>query len=98
MKLLLETQYMENYGDEERPYWKMKGGYEYIVPNIPTHNLTQEFVSKVANAAMMKIQKVSSICEEWVTNWEVIGDNEYEPYIEGIEPEIIEINFTHIGG
>ena len=31
MKLVLETQYRENYGDEENPHWKAKGGQTYIV-------------------------------------------------------------------
>ena len=31
MKLVISTQYHENYGDEINPHWKPKGGSEYIV-------------------------------------------------------------------
>ena len=34
MKLVIQTQYCENYGDEESPHWKFKGGSTYVVPNI----------------------------------------------------------------
>ena len=34
MKLLIETQVYENYGSEENPYWKPKGGEAYVVKAI----------------------------------------------------------------
>lgn len=34
MKLVIQTQYCENYGDAESPHWKFKGGSTYVVPNI----------------------------------------------------------------
>ncbi len=34
MKLVICTQYRENYGTEDRPYWKMKGGNVYVVENL----------------------------------------------------------------
>ena len=30
-KLLITTQMQENYGDAEKPYWKFKGGCDYVV-------------------------------------------------------------------
>jgi hypothetical protein len=30
MKLVITTQYKENYGDEKNPHWKFKGGSTYI--------------------------------------------------------------------
>lgn len=30
-KWIVGTQYMENYGDSEKPYWKAKGGSDYAV-------------------------------------------------------------------
>jgi ribulose bisphosphate carboxylase small subunit len=30
-KWIVGTQYRENYGDSEKPYWKMKGGSDYAV-------------------------------------------------------------------
>lgn len=34
MKLVIWTQYSENYGDADRPFWKFKGGDTYIVANL----------------------------------------------------------------
>lgn len=34
MKLVIQTQYCENYGDEDQPHWKFKGGSTYIVQDI----------------------------------------------------------------
>ena len=33
-KLLIATQYCENYGSPNDPYWKMKGGSEYVVEGL----------------------------------------------------------------
>jgi len=37
MILAIETQYHENYGDEENPYWKAKGGSTYLVSGDVNH-------------------------------------------------------------
>lgn len=34
MKVAIYTQYMENYGSAEKPYWKMKGGSIYVIDNL----------------------------------------------------------------
>ena len=35
--IVVDTQYMENYGTAEAPYWKAKGGSEYKVTGIPAN-------------------------------------------------------------
>lgn len=35
MILVIETQRLENYGDFDDPYWKMKGGNCYKILNVP---------------------------------------------------------------
>ena len=37
MMIVLRTQYRENYGTPETPYWKNKGGSEYKITNVPTY-------------------------------------------------------------
>ncbi len=32
--LRITAQYQENYGDSTTPYWKMKGGVEFIIKGI----------------------------------------------------------------
>jgi hypothetical protein len=52
MKLVIDTQYMENYGahdwdgEGECPqYWKMKGGEEYMIENCPADVDPKEVIS-----------------------------------------------------
>ena len=37
-KIMIFTQVYENYGSAEKPYWKAKGGNEYVVPNFTDFN------------------------------------------------------------
>ena len=34
MKILITTQYQENYGTDADPYWKMKGGSDYFITGV----------------------------------------------------------------
>jgi hypothetical protein len=34
MKVVINTQYRENYGTAKDPYWKFKGGHTYVIPNL----------------------------------------------------------------
>ena len=52
MMLVIRTQYMENYGAHDwdgqgecPQYWKMKGGSEYKITNVPLNIDYQEVVS-----------------------------------------------------
>ncbi len=52
MKLVIETQYMENYGAHDwdgvgecPQYWKMKGGDSYMVENCPVDVDVQEVIA-----------------------------------------------------
>lgn len=48
MMLVLSTQYMENYGDAENPYWKYKGGNDYKILNAPSDpEAIRELIRKV---------------------------------------------------
>ena len=39
MKVLITTQYSENYGTESDPYWKFKGGSDYFIQNVNPLNV-----------------------------------------------------------
>jgi len=43
-KLLIQTQVYENYGDADKPYWKAKGGGDYVVKNFRKFNAVTETV------------------------------------------------------
>lgn len=47
MKLVICTQYMENYGDAQQPHWKMKGGNIYVVENLSESQLRQALGSEI---------------------------------------------------
>ena len=37
-KIMIFTQVYENYGSPDKPFWKPKGGNEYVVPNFSDFN------------------------------------------------------------
>ncbi|MBM4179614.1 MAG: hypothetical protein FJ211_09825, partial [Ignavibacteria bacterium] len=43
-KLLIQTQVYENYGDSDQPYWKAKGGGDYVVKKFRDFNRVTETV------------------------------------------------------
>lgn len=65
MIIVFHTEYMENYGDEENPRWKMKGGSSYKY-----RMLSNEFTLEEVNAIIEHISKFinyrNPMSEEWV--------------------------------
>ena len=75
MKLMISTQYMENYGahawdgEGECPqYWKFKGGEDYFLP-LDGFNIDHEFAEK---RLQMIVDSVRSQVE-----WDGIGSRQY---------------------
>ena len=72
-KLIIETQYMENYDvDEvtEEGYWKFKGGNTFIVDNVDVNN-----IQSVANEIIPLIEYDNSMSREFVLEWTVVNDD-----------------------
>ena len=72
-KLIIDTQYMENYDvDEvtEEGYWKFKGGNTFIVDNVDVNN-----VQSVANEIIPLIEYDNSMSREFVLEWTVENDD-----------------------
>ena len=76
MMLVIRTQFMENYGahdwdgEGECPqYWKMKGGSEYKVTNVPLNIDYQEVVS------MANVEKNNEYVREYILDWSIEGDD-----------------------
>ena len=72
-KLVIQTQYMENYDvDEvsEEGYWKFKGGHDYIIDNVDVNN-----VQSVANEIIPLIEYDNSMSREFVLEWTVESDD-----------------------
>lgn len=99
MMLVIRTQYMENYGAHDwdgtgqcPQYWKMKGGSEYKITDIPLNIDYQEVVS------MANVETDNEYCREYILDWSIESDDylswfeksqlEYDGEITSKEPVI----------
>ena len=106
MMLVIRTQFMENYGAHDwdgegacPQYWKMKGGSEYKVTNVPLNIDYQEVV------AMANVEKNNDYCREYILDWSLEADDylswfeksqlEYDGAIQCKEPTI---EYTELNG
>ena len=62
-KLMINTQVHENYGDADKPYWKPKGGNDYVVKKFKGSSVT---AAKVVMALRDQIEH----CDEFYRDWE----------------------------
>ena len=74
MKIVIQTQVRENYGDANKPYWKFKGGETYIVPNLSVEQ-TLKIKDKGIPTLMALIESNSDMFEEYVQNWAILDDD-----------------------
>jgi hypothetical protein len=76
MKILIQTQYMENYGDEKEPYWKYKGGEDYLFDCYIKMN---EFLHKrgemVVDMLRPYIESDGGYTKEYVIGWSFVHDD-----------------------
>jgi hypothetical protein len=72
MMIVIRTQYRENYGTAEQPYWKNKGGSNYKVTNVNLNkNLGSEVVAKVESL----IVKNDKYQQEYIIDWSWESDD-----------------------
>ena len=75
MKLVIETQHCENYGEANSPYWKFKGGSIYVV-----ENLTPAQVKKIRDNGIPTLSKLittdNPMFREYVLSYNVVEDSE----------------------
>jgi hypothetical protein len=77
-KLVIETQYMENYdvdGVTEEGHWKFKGGNTFIVDNVDVNN-----VQSVANEIIPLVEYDNDMSREFVLEWKVESDDWVSQY------------------
>ena len=70
-KLLITTQVYENYGDADQPYWKPKGGGDYVVKNFKKFNKVTEFVMALRG----QVEQDNEFYREHIIGWEVVADD-----------------------
>lgn len=74
MKLVIQTQYCENYGDANKPYWKFKGGETYIVQNLNPAQ-AERILSHGIPTLKALIEYKNSMSEEYVTYYRIVEDD-----------------------
>lgn len=80
MKLVVCTQYWENYGDEQNPRWKPKGGEEIIVARLSTPeviSMGQKGLQEVVNRATKIIDYNHPMAQKYVTDWHLLEDTQH---------------------
>ena len=72
MMVVIQTQYMENYGySSGTEFWKAKGSYEYKVTNVPEGT----DLKKIFKAAMRLIEYTNPMSREYVVGIVTASDN-----------------------
>ena len=69
-KLLITTQVYENYGDADKPYWKAKGGGDYVIKNIDVNGVTETVL-----AVRPQIEQDNEYFREYLIGWEVVAND-----------------------
>ena len=70
-KLLITTQVYENYGSADEPYWKPKGGSDYVVKKFRGGN---EAATTAVMALRSQIECDNEGYREYILSWEIVGD------------------------
>jgi hypothetical protein len=78
MKFHIYTQYLENYGDADKPYWKNKGGEDYII-EVPGFRYDTEFSEHhgqmIVDEISSKIEYRNDFSEEFIIGWAFVEDD-----------------------
>lgn len=78
MKFLITTQYKENYGTAEEPYWKYKGGTDYIV-EVDGFRYDEDMAYKkgqmIIDALASRIEYSNPMSEEYILEWSFVQDD-----------------------
>ena len=86
MKIVITTQFRENYGAHDwdgtgecPQYWKFKGGSEYIIDSVQEHVKLNDFFGKkcemIVDSIRPKIEHKSEYAEEYIVGWTIEEDS-----------------------
>lgn len=70
-KLLITTQTYENYGSAAEPYWKPKGGCDYVVKNVDECDMIDIIVDRVRS----QIECDNEGYREYILGWSIVADS-----------------------
>ncbi len=74
MKLVIQTQYCENYGDADQPHWKFKGGSTYVVQNITPAQATRIEAEGIPTLSSL-IEYSNPMTREYILGYTVREDD-----------------------
>ncbi len=72
--IIINTQYMENYGTNLNPYMKFKGGSTYVVKTLNdaiNENEVATIVAQVRPLIQMTMADTNGGCEEYITDFKL---------------------------
>lgn len=76
MKILITTQVQENYGTSAEPYWKFKGGRDFVVENVEP----EDFVDVLVDRASAQIECDNEGYREWVLGYKLVANDYMTDY------------------
>jgi hypothetical protein len=82
-KLIISTQYCENYGSADEPYWKMKGGSEYAVLGLDfdaDYEWAEVRVEQILEQVRDQVECDNPMCCEYILGWEIVADDYLTQY------------------
>ena len=74
MKLVINTQYCENYGDSAKPYWKFKSGETYIVENL-NPNQVERILRDGIHTLKALIEYDNDMSREYIVCHDILADD-----------------------
>jgi hypothetical protein len=96
MKLIIQTQYEENYGahdwdgEGECPQrWKFKGGATYVVKSLPVGELLDGGAERIINELRPLIEDDNESYREYLIDWSVADDCDGDGVEEWEKPWVI---------
>ena len=72
MKILISTQYRENYGSVSDPYWKFKGSSEYFIKGVDP---LQVAPGLLVDRVRAEVEYSNDMAEEYILDWELVADD-----------------------
>ena len=70
-KLLIQTQVYENYGTADEPYWKPKGGSDYVVKKFRGGEAA---ATEAVMGLRGQIECDNEGYREYILGWSIVGD------------------------
>jgi hypothetical protein len=74
MKIVITTQVRENYGSEDKPYWKFKGGETFIVPDLTPAQAVRVREDGIPTLTAL-INTMNPMFEEYVVDWAILDND-----------------------